>query len=76
MPAALRPETISPVSTGPSSFTIDSETSEPVMETAPNSCSAVADCSASTHPVKNPVRTMIGSEPTPIESIWVKMSAQ
>ena len=35
MPAALRPDTIRPVSTGPSSFTIDSETSEPVMETAP-----------------------------------------
>ena len=27
MPAALRPETISPVSTGPSSFTMESETS-------------------------------------------------
>jgi hypothetical protein len=76
MPAALRPETMRPVSTGPSSLTMESETSEPVMETAPNSCSAVTDCSARTHPVKKPVRTMIGMEPTPMESIWVKMSAQ
>ncbi len=55
---------------------MDSETSEPVMETAPNSVSAVADCNASTQPVKNPVRTIMGREPTPIESIWVTMSAQ
>ena len=76
MPAALRPETISPVSTGPSSFTMESETNWPVLLTAPNSCSAVTDCSARTHPVKKPLRMMMGSEPTPMESIWVKMSAQ
>ncbi len=76
IPAALRPLTISPVSTGPSSFTMESETSEPVMEMAPNSVSAVADWSARTHPVKKPVSTIMGMEPTPMESIWVKTSAQ
>ena len=76
MPAALRPDTISAVSTGPNSFTMESETSEPVLLTAPKACSAVADCSASTQPVKKPVSRIIGMEPTPIESIWVKMSAQ
>jgi len=50
MPAALRPETMRPVRTGPSSLTMESETSEPVMEMAPNSVSAVADWSARTHP--------------------------
>ena len=44
--------------------------------TAPNCWSEVADCSASTQPVKKPVRMTMGIEPTPIESIWVKISAQ
>ena len=75
MPEALRPETIRPVSTGPSSLTMESATRRPVMLTAPNSLSEVADCSARTQPVKKPVRTTMGNEPTPMESIWVKVSA-
>ncbi len=75
MPEALRPETISPVSTGPSSLTMESATSRPVMLTAPNSFREVADCSARTQPVKKPVRTTIGSEPTPMESICVNISS-
>jgi hypothetical protein len=76
MPEALRPDTIRPVNTGPSSFTMDSATRVPVIETAPNSCSEVSDCSASTHPVKKPDKMTIGREPMPMESICVKMSAQ
>ncbi len=37
------------------------------MFLAPNCESAVADCSASTQPVKNPVRMTMGSEPMPME---------
>jgi hypothetical protein len=36
--------------------------------------SEAADCSASTAPVKKPVRITIGMEPTPMMSAWVKMS--
>src|ERR1700734_450461 len=75
IPEAFRPETINPVNTGPNSFTIERVTSSPVMFTAPNSFSETAACSASTQPVKNPVSTTIGSEPTPIEHICVKISA-
>src|SRR5438270_7404986 len=63
MPLALRPATINPVSTGPSSRTIDNETSCPVNDSAPNLASEFALCKASTAPVKNPVSTTIGSEP-------------
>ncbi len=38
MPEALRPETIRPVSTGPSSRTMESDTSCPVRESEPNCC--------------------------------------
>ncbi len=76
IPEALRPEIISPVSTGPSSLTMESATRLPVMLTAPNCCSDVADCRARTQPVKKPVSTTIGREPKPIESIWVKISGQ
>ncbi len=36
MPEPTRPATISPVSTGPSSLTIDALTSRPTIERAPN----------------------------------------
>ena len=71
MPEALRPETMRPVSTGPSSLTIERATRLPVRLTEPNASSEVADCRARTQPVKKPVRTTMGMEPTPIESIWV-----
>ena len=45
------------------------------MLTAPNSFSETAAWRASTQPVKKPVRTTMGREPTPMESIWVKVSA-
>ncbi len=38
MPLELRPATIRPVSTGPSSRTMDSDTSFPVSESEPNCC--------------------------------------
>ena len=76
MPEALRPETMRPVRTGPSSLTMERATRLPVMLTAPNSWSEVADWRARTQPVKKPVRTTMGMEPTPMESIWVKMSSQ
>jgi hypothetical protein len=52
MPLALRPATISPVSTGPSSRTIESETSWPVSESDPKRWRVLELCSASTAPVK------------------------
>ena len=36
MPDPTRPATISPVSTGPSSFTIDALTRRPTIDRAPN----------------------------------------
>ena len=74
MPEALRPETIKPVSTGPSSLIMEKETSCPVMALAPNCASEVDVWRASTPPVKNPVSRTIGIEPTPMESACVKMS--
>ena len=75
MPLEFRPATISPVSTGPSSRTIDSETSLPVSESDPNCCRVLEVCSASTAPVKKPVRITMGSEPTPTESACSNVSA-
>ncbi len=76
MPDAFRPETMRLVSTGPSSLIIDRLTSSPVMAVAPNCASEEADCSASTPPVKKPVRMTMGREPTPMESAWVIRSAK
>ena len=70
MPLALRPATINPVSTGPSSRTIESETSWPVSDERAEAASVLEVCSASTAPVKKPVRTTMGSEPTPMMSAW------
>ncbi len=53
---------------------MESETSVPVSAVAPKVASDEADCSASTAPVKKPVRMTMGSEPTPMMSAWVKMS--
>ncbi len=74
IPLALRPATIRLVSTGPNSRTMDMETSCPVKASAPNRASEFALCKASTAPVKNPVRTTIGSDPTPMVSICCRMS--
>ena len=68
MPEALRPDTMRPVSTGPSSLIMESETSLPVRSTAPNCLSVLVDCSVRTAPVKKPARMTIGTEPTPMES--------
>ena len=76
MPLELRPATINPVSTGPSSRTMESETSLPVNESDPNCCRVLEVCSASTAPVKKPVSTTIGSEPTPIRSACSNVSAK
>ena len=75
IPEALRPETMSEVSTGPSSLIMENDTSWPVMAVAPNCASEDEDWSASTPPVKKPVSSTMGIDPTPIESAWVKMSA-
>ena len=60
MPEALRPATISAVSTGPSSRTRVIETSVPVLPTCPYCARARDICSAMTAPLKNPVSTTIG----------------
>src|SRR5579863_9274051 len=75
MPLELRPATIKPVSTGPSSRTIENATSLPVNESDPNCCSVPEVCNASTAPVKKPVRTTIGNEPTPIRSACCSVSS-
>ena len=72
MPLALRPATISPVSTGPNSRTMEKETNCPVRDSEPNCCKVAEVCNASTAPVKNPVSMTMGSEPTPmISACWI-----
>src|ERR1700722_2187243 len=74
MPEEFRPATINPVSTGPSSRTMEVETSWPIRVMEPKRCSVFAVCSARTPPVKNPVSTTIGRDPTPIRSACCTMS--
>ena len=57
------------VSTGPSSRTRVSDTSVPVLPTCPYCARARDICSAITAPLKIPIMTTIGSEPTPMASI-------
>ena len=68
MPEPTRPATISPVSTGPSSLTIDALTRRPTIDRAPNWSSVMPDCSASTMPVNMPVSSTTVSDPTPMAS--------
>ena len=75
MPLALRPATIRPVSTGPSSRTMESETSCPVKDKAPKRAREFALCKASTAPVKKPVSMTMGSDPAPIMSACSMVSA-
>ena len=75
IPEALRPATITAVSTGPSSRTSVIETSWPVLPTCPYVASAWYICSAITAPLKNPTITTISRLPTPIMSIWKKISS-
>ena len=74
MPEALRPATISPVMSGPSSVTMPSETSWPMSVTPPNRCNVLAEFSASSAPTESPVRITMGREPTPIRSACCSMS--
>ena len=57
MELALRPETMTPVSTGPSSRIMVRLTNWPVTAVAPKAESVAADCSASTPPVESPEST-------------------
>ncbi len=75
IPLEFRPATSNPVSTGPSSRTMDRETSLPVRDREPNCCRVLEVCNASTAPVKKPVRITMGSEPTPTESACNRVSA-
>src|SRR6478672_11268115 len=68
IPDVFRPATIRLVSTGPSSRTMEVDTSWPTSVIDPKRCNVLEVCSASTAPVKKPVNTTIGSEPTPIKS--------
>ena len=73
---ALRPETMMPVNTGPSSRIIDSLTNRPVTEVAPNCDSVAADWRASTPPVKKPESSTIEADPKPITSDCTRKSGQ
>ena len=65
---ALRPATMMPVSTGPSSRIMVMLTNRPVTAVAPNWESVAADWRASTPPVKKPESNTMEVEPTPIMS--------
>ena len=69
MPEPTLPATIRPARTGPSSRTIDPAISFPMSAVCPRAASCTELCNASTMPVKNPVRSTIPREPTPITSI-------
>ena len=76
MPDALRPATMRPVISGPSSVTMPMETSCPMRVMPPNRCSVFAEFRARSAPMERPVSTTIGREPTPIESACCMMSAR
>src|ERR1019366_1380685 len=76
IPDAFRPATIKPVSTGPNSRTMESDTNWPISVIEPNRCNVFALCTASTAPVKKPVRTTMGRDPTPIRSACWTISAK
>ena len=72
IPEPTRPATISPVSTGTSSLTIEALTSRPTIERAPNWSRVNPDWSARTIPVNIPVSSTTVSEPRPIASnCWI-----
>ena len=68
MELALRPETITPVSTGPSSRIMVTLTNSPVTAVAPKADRVAADCRASTPPVERPESTTMDREPKPMMS--------
>ena len=68
MDDALRPETMMPVSTAPSSRIMDVLTNRPVTAVAPKEASVAADWTASTPPVKNPAKITMVADPTPMIS--------
>ncbi len=74
IPEAHRPVTSKLVNVGPNSRTSANETASPVSEVCPNRTNCEAVCSTITAPIKNPVSSTIGSEPTPIWSIWSSVS--
>ena len=62
MEAPIRPDTIKPASTGPSSRVIESTTTLATAPSALNRAKPVKLCSASTMPVKTAVRPTTGNE--------------
>ncbi len=74
IPEAQRPVTSRLVNVGPSSRTSASDTASPVSEVWPKRTNCEAVCSTITAPIKKPVSRTIGSEPTPMLSIWSKVS--
>ena len=75
IPDALRPATNKPVIVGPSSRTKASETTSPVSDVSPKRTNCAAVCKTITAPMKNPVSSTIGREPTPMMSICSSRSA-
>ena len=76
MPELTRPTSMSAVSTGPSSLIIDALTRRPTNGRAPNWSSVKPDCSASTAPVKRPVRMTTVIDPMPMASSCSTKSCQ
>jgi len=76
MEDALRPETMMPVRTGPSSRIMVRDTNCPVTAVAPKAERVAADWRASTPPVEIPERITMDSEPTPMMSACIRNSDQ
>ena len=76
MPEEFRPATIRLVSTGPSSRTMEVETNCPTRVIEPKRSRVFEACSASTAPVKNPVSTTMGRDPTPMVSACCTISTR
>ena len=72
IPDAFRPATINPVSTGPNSRTIESETNWPISVIEPKRCNVFALCTASTAPGEKTAQHDDRQGPTPIKSAcWI-----
>ena len=66
---SIAPGDESPVIVGPNSRTSASATTSPVSEVSPKRTNCDAVCNTMTAPIKKPVSSTMGSEPTPMMSI-------
>jgi len=74
IPEEQRPATRMPVRVGPSSRTSAMATMSPVSAACPKRVNCEPVCNTITAPMKKPEINTMGREPTPMSSIWSRVS--